>query len=175
MRAAAIIGVLIGSTACGPSPGPRAGGMAKGPRAPDFTLPTLDGGDVTLSDFEGDKVVLLDFWATNCDPCKAELPEIVKLYEEKRDAGLVVLAISIDPPETLSLVTTTVGRMKMGFPVLLDRDTEVFDRYSPKGVMPYTAVVDRAGVLRLRRTGYEAGDTASWNELIATIDAALAE
>lgn len=170
-----MVGLALSCAACTPRAEPRAGTVTKGPTAPDFTLPTLDGGEITLSDFEGDKVVLLDFWATNCDPCKAELPEIVKLYEAKQDAGLVVLAISIDPPETLSLVTTTVSRMKIDFPVLLDEDTEVFDRYSPKGVMPYTAVVDRGGGLRLRRTGYEAGDTTSWKKLITTIDAALAE
>lgn len=152
-----------------------AGGAARptGANAADFTLNTLDGGRVTLSDYEGDKVVLVDFWATNCEPCKAEMPEIVKLYDEKRAAGLEVLAVSIDGPGTQAALSSYVRRFNMRFPVLLDRETEVFDRYSPKGTMPYTAVIDRDGVIVLRRSGYQAGDEASWKQLVEAIDSTL--
>lgn len=152
-----------------------AGGAARptGANAADFTLNTLDGGRVTLSDYEGDKVVLVDFWATNCEPCKAEMPEIVKLYDEKRAAGLEVLAVSIDGPGTQAALSSYVRRFNMRFPVLLDPETEVFDRYSPKGTMPYTAVIDRDGVIVLRRSGYQAGDEASWKQLVEAIDSTL--
>lgn len=153
--------------------GEKASPSSSGPRAPDFTLPTLDGGSVTLSDYEDEKVVLVDFWATNCEPCKAEMPEIVRLYEAKKDEGLEVLAVSIDGPETLAALSSYVQRFKMRFPVLLDQETEVFDRYSPKGTMPYTAVIDRGGVIVLRRSGYQAGDETSWKQLVTAVDDAL--
>ncbi len=168
--------LMLLTVACGGAQSPsgeKASPPSSGPRAADFTLHTLDGGSVTLSDYEGDKVVLVDFWATNCEPCKAEMPEIVKLYEDKKDEGLEVLAVSIDGPETISALSRHVQRFKMRFPVLLDQETEVFDRYSPKGTMPYTAVIDRAGVIVLRRSGYQAGDETSWQQLVAAVDDAL--
>lgn len=148
---------------------------SKGPSAPDFTLSTLGGDTVSLSDYEGDKVVLIDFWATTCDPCLAEMPELVKLYQEKKDQGFEILAISTDGPETRSQVSQTVSKHNMIFPVLLDEETEVMDRYNPKGVMPYTAVIDRSGAITLERFGYQAGDEESWKSLVDAVDTALAK
>jgi peroxiredoxin len=145
-----------------------------GPRAPDFSLPTLDGDNITLSDYEGKKVVLIDFWATTCDPCLAEMPELVKLYKAKKDQGFEILAITIDGPETLSAVSQTVKKLKMSFPILLDEETEVMDRYNPKGELPMTIVVDKNGTIVLKRASYMPGDTESWDSLVASVDAALA-
>ncbi len=150
-----------------PSPAP------SGPKAPDFTLSTLDGDEVTLSDLEG-QVVLVDFWSTTCDPCLAEMPELVKLYNEKKDQGFTVLAVTIDGPETTAKVPATVKKNKMNFPILLDPDTEAMDRYNPKGELPFTAVVDRKGHVVMKRAGYQPGDEESWNKLVAAVDGALA-
>jgi peroxiredoxin len=145
-----------------------------GPKAPDFTLPTLDGGQVRLSDLKGKKVVLLDFWSTTCDPCLREMPELVKIYNDKKAAGFEVLAISVDGPDTASDIPAKMKSTGMNFPVLLDEETEVMDRYNPKGEMPFTVLVDRDGRIVLKRAGYQPGDTASMQELIDAIDSALA-
>ena len=145
-----------------------------GPKAPDFTLKTLSGGEVTLSDLKG-KVVLVDFWSTTCDPCLAEMPELVKLYEEKKSQGFEILAVTIDGPETAAKVPSTVKKNKMTFPILLDEDTEAMDRYNPKGELPFTAVINRAGQIVMKRAGYQPGDEASWQSLVAAVDGALAE
>ena len=147
---------------------------ASGPKAPGFTLTTLKGDSVSLSDFAGEKVVLIDFWSTTCDPCLAEMPELIELYEKKKDQGFEILAISTDGPETLSNVTATVSRLGMPFPVLLDEETEVMDRYNPKGELPFTVVVDRDGRIVLKRASYQAGDTESMRTLLEAIDGALA-
>ena len=145
-----------------------------GPKAPDFTLPTLDGDQISLSDYEGKKVVLLDFWATHCDPCLREMPELVEIYNERKDKGFIVLAIATDGPDTAAAIPQKVGATGMNFPVLLDEDSEIVDRYNPKGEMPFTLVVDRRGVIVLKRAGYQPGDEASTKKLIQTIDEALA-
>ena len=145
-----------------------------GPKAPDFTLKTLDGGQITLSDLKG-KVVLVDFWSTTCDPCLAELPELVKLYNERKDKGFEILAVTIDGPETSAKVPATVKKNKMTFPILLDEDTEAMDRYNPKGELPFTAVIDKQGHIVLKRAGYQPGDEASWKSLVDAVDGALAK
>lgn len=178
--------LVSGSVACGPSgagssgaaspnggetPAPKSSGAS----APDFTLSSLDGDTITLSDYEGDKVVLLDFWATTCDPCLAEMPELVSIYKERKDKGFEILAITIDGPTTMPQVPEVVKNKGMIFPVLLDTETEVMDRYNPKGQLPYTVVIDRNGKVVLRRASYTAGDEASMRSLIEAIDGAMAQ
>lgn len=141
--------------------------------APDFTLSALDGTMVSLSDYRG-KVVLIDFWATFCDPCLQEMPKIVKLYEDKKAQGLEVLAVSIDGPETIASVSAAVSDQNMTFPVLLDEESDALPRYTPKGRLPFTAVIGRQGALVFKRAGYVAGDEASWRDLVGAVDEALA-
>lgn len=145
-----------------------------GPSAPGFSLPTLDGDHISLADYQGDKVVLIDFWSTTCDPCLAEMPELVKLYHEKKAQGFEILAVSTDGPETRSAVSSTVKKLGMVFPILLDEETEVMDRYNPKGELPFTVVVDKGGSIVLKRASYQPGDTKSWQSLVDAIDGALA-
>jgi peroxiredoxin len=145
-----------------------------GPKAPDFTLPTLDGGQVKLSELHGKKVVLLDFWSTTCDPCLREMPELVKIYNDRKGDGFEILAISVDGPDTASDIPSKVKSTGMNFPILLDEETEVMDRYNPKGEMPFTVLVDRGGRIVLKRAGYQPGDKASMKTLVDAIDAALA-
>jgi len=118
--------------------------------------------------------VLVDFWSTTCGPGLAEMPELVKLYEEKKAQGFEILAVTSDGPETAAKVPSTVKKNKMTFPILLDEDTEAMDRYNPKGELPFTAVIDKRGHIVMKRAGYTPGDEASWNGLVAAIDGALA-
>lgn len=144
-------------------------------RAPDFSLATLDGDFVSLSDFQGDKVVLIDFWATTCDPCLAEMPELIELYEKKKDQGFEILAIATDDSQTQAAVSATVAKYDMPFPILLDPETEVMDLYNPKGILPFTVIVDRSGGMVFTRASFQAGDTKAMESLAAEVDAALAK
>lgn len=172
-----------GKTADGPddalpeeTAGSSGSGQAEGsgPKAPDFTLPTLTGDQVRLSALHGKKVVLIDFWSTTCDPCLREMPELVKIYNEKKKDGFEILAVSVDGPDTASDIPSKVKSTGMNFPILLDEETEVMDRYNPKGEMPFTVLVDRGGRIVLKRAGYQPGDKASMKALVDAIDAALA-
>jgi len=153
--------------ACGPGPagsGPRTAGAVAhqstgiGAQATDFVLRDVDGRTVRLSDHLGRDVVLLDFWTTWCVPCQAELPLVEKIYEAQRDHGFVVLAISMDGPETVAQVGSWARRYALGFPVLLDEETKVTGIYNPKRAAPLTVLIDRRGQIARIRDGYSAGD-----------------
>jgi len=161
---------MVALAACS---GGRGGPSASGPSAPDFSLRSLDGQTVRLSTYLGDKVVLLDFWATHCDPCLQEMPELVKLYDKYRGQGFVVLAINTDEPETIAQVTRCARDKKMSFPVLLDEESAVMDRYNPKGELPFAVLIDRTGSIVLKRASYQPGDKASMASLVAAIEKAL--
>jgi peroxiredoxin len=140
-----------------------------GPKAPDFTLPGLKGGSVSLSDYLGKNVVLLDFWSTTCDPCMVEMPHLVAMYEKYKDKGFVVLAISLDGPESLSQVQSIVHDKRMSFPVLLDQETKVIARYNPKRDMPFAVLIDKSGAVVDKRAGYTAGDEKSLEAKVADL------
>jgi peroxiredoxin len=138
-------------------------------------LPSLDGKKVRLSDYLGKKVILLDFWHTTCHPCIQELPELVKLHRKYAAQGFVVLGITTDGPETRADVTSVVRDNSIDFPILLDEETAVQDRYNPKGELPFTVLINRSGAIVLKRASYQAGDEKSMQQLVDAIEAALAE
>lgn len=117
--------------------------------APPFTLSDLEGRPVSLADNNG-KVVLLNFWATWCEPCKKEMPEIQAAYEQYKGQGFVVLAVNFgeNPDPTASFVHH--GRLT--FPVLLDRKASVAERYGVTN-LPATFFIDPEGIIRERVFG----------------------
>jgi peroxiredoxin len=135
-----------------------AGTSKKGGSAPDFTLPALDGSNVALSDYLGKSVVLIDFWATTCDPCLVEMPHLVGIYEKYKGKGFVVLAISGDDADTRSRVPNVVHEKKMTFPVLMDSETSVIARYHPSKTMPFWVLIDKSGSIVKKKNGYDPGD-----------------
>jgi peroxiredoxin len=147
---------------------------AAGPTAPDFSLRSLEGKTVRLSDYRGKKVVLIDFWATTCHPCLQEMPELVAIYDEYKARGFEILAVATDDADTRAQVSAEVRSKKMSFPVLLDDETTALDRYNPKGELPFAVLVDRRGSIVLRRASYQAGDEESMKSLRAAIEKALA-
>ncbi len=121
-----------------------------GAPAPDFTLAALDGGTVTLSSLRG-KVVLINFWATWCGPCEAEMPAIEREYSVLRGPEFEVLAIDLDEPA--DLVQAFVTRLGLTFPILLDPGAAVNDLYRIRGY-PTTFIVDRDGIIVRQHIGY---------------------
>ena len=131
--------------------------------APDFTLSDVHGKKVSLSEFRG-KVVILNFWATWCGPCVAEMPSLNNLYQEFKSRGLVVIAISVDPTE--KSVLSFIAEKKPAFPVLMDKNKEVyFDSYAVMG-LPATFIIDRRGVLVEKIMGEQEWDSPKMKEKI---------
>lgn len=123
------------------SPSPREGFLA-----PDFTLDTLDGSKVTLSELRG-KIVVVNIWATWCPPCRAETPALEKSYEQYKDSGVIILGVDLTNQDLISDVTAFVKEFGLTYPILLDRDGSVSNLYQIKG-LPSTFFVNRAGVIR---------------------------
>lgn len=121
-----------------------------GQPAPDFALRNLDGDIVRLSDLRG-KVVFINFWATWCTPCKKELPDIQKVYDEKRDEGLEVLAI--DWQENADDAREFFKSRDLTLPLLIDRPGDVYDQYRLQG-LPASFFVDRDGNLAALHFGF---------------------
>jgi peroxiredoxin len=112
--------------------------------APDFTLTSLTSQSVKLSELLG-KVVILNFWATWCPPCRAEMPTLQEAYVAHTDDGLMVLAV--DQNEAPDQVIGFVADLHLTFPLLLDPGYAVSDRYRIS-LLPSTFFIDRSGVIR---------------------------
>jgi thiol-disulfide isomerase/thioredoxin len=118
--------------------------------APDFTLPTLSGAPIRLSELRG-KVVLLNFWATWCVPCRMEMPALEALYHRYKDWGLEVLAVNLDMLSTAG-VETFVKEAALTFQIVLDPSWSTARAYQVRG-LPTTYLVDRAGNVVVREVG----------------------
>ena len=116
----------------------------KGRAAPDFRLQTLDGKTVRLSDLQG-KVVLINFWATWCKPCREEMPEIVKEYTLYHDRGFEVM--SVDEQEDDGTVQKWVDAFGMQFPVAMDRTGEVGLTFRAGTQFPTSLWIDPQGIV----------------------------
>jgi peroxiredoxin len=122
-------------------------GLKIGAKAPDFELKTLTGETVKLSSLKGKKV-MLNFWATWCPPCKAEMPEMEKFYKES-GKDIVILAVNIDPQLD---VKGFVGKNGITFPILLDADDHVNETYQILSI-PTTYFINSKGVIQNKFTG----------------------
>lgn len=138
------------------------------PDAPDFTLRTLSGDRVKLSDYKG-KVVILSFWATWCAPCKQELPIIQALVDKHGDKGLAALAINIDDPKTLAEARRFVKNRKLTIPVPVDGDSKVLASFNPRVALPFVQLIDRDGKRAASHTGFAAGAEKTLEEEILAL------
>jgi peroxiredoxin len=163
----------MGTSACGEAAGGGGAGAktssAGNRRATDFTARDIDGKTVRLSDYLGKQAVLLDFCATWCQPCLAELHHLRTLYEKERSRGFVVLAISMDSSDTISDVPAWARRNEIVFPVLLDEDSHIASVYNPKKSAPLTVLIDKSGDIVYVHDGYNAGDEVSLKEHVAKV------
>jgi peroxiredoxin len=127
------------------------GNVKVGQQAPDFTIHDLAGRSVSLSSYRGQKVVLMDFWATWCGPCKMAMPGLQELCDQFKGKGLEIL--SLDQGEEADQVHEFVDHKPYTFHVLLDADRGVGAAYGVKAI-PTLVVVDKKGVVRWVSVGY---------------------
>jgi peroxiredoxin len=114
----------------------------KGVRAPNFTLPDLNGKMINLADYKG-QVVLLNIWATWCAPCVVEMPSMEKLHQELKDEKFVILAVSIDESGATA-VLPFMKKHKLSFPALIDSAGTINNLYQTTGV-PESFIIDKEG------------------------------
>ena len=126
---------------------------APSPAAPDFTLRTMNGPNLRLQEQRG-QVVMVNFWATWCGPCRQEMPHLNRLYEKYRKSGFVLLGVNVD--DDAHSATEMASKLGLKFPVLLDTDKKVSKLYD-LNAMPSTVLIDRDGKVRHVHHGYLSG------------------
>ncbi|ARU56373.1 thiol-disulfide isomerase-like protein [Oleiphilus messinensis] len=121
--------------------------------APDFTLKSTTGQNLRLNDYRG-QVVLLNFWASWCGPCRQEMPELEKIQQKWSKYGFTVLAVNVDAQQALA--DKFLQSQSVSFPVLYDHQNRVTQLFEVKA-MPSTVLIDRNGIARHWHMGYQPG------------------
>lgn len=133
----------------------------KGP-APNFTLKSMDGKNLKLSEMTGN-VVLINFWASWCGPCREEMPLLNALHKKYQPLGFTVLGVNVE--ERVDGAISFLSNVPVDFPILLDSKNEVSKQYKVIA-MPTTIVVDRDGNMRYLHEGYKPGDEKKYRQMI---------
>ena len=133
--------------------------------APDFTLRSVGGANLRLQEQRG-QVVMLNFWATWCGPCRQEMPHLSRLYDRYRASGFVLLGVNIDDDPRAA--ADLAARLGVHFPVLLDTDKRV-SRVYDMSAMPATLLIDRDGRVRQIYRGYRDGVERTYEEQVRSL------
>jgi thiol-disulfide isomerase/thioredoxin len=136
--------------------------------APKFRLDSMAGKPVSLDQYKG-QVVMINFWASWCGPCRAEMPVLEKLHAKYKPMGFTMIGVNVEPDS--SLAANWLKSTPVTFPILFDTKSEVSKLYSVAG-MPSTVIIDRKGNLRWLHRGYKPGDE---NEYLDQIRALVRE
>lgn len=152
MRAAALTGALAMTSLAIPSAG------ASTSLAPSFTLPSRSGDTVSLGQLKG-KVVMLNFWASWCGPCRQEMPLLEQMHKRYSALGFTLVGVNVD--ENSKDAEDWLSKTPVSFPVLFDRESKVSALYDVKA-MPSTVFIDRKGNVRYLHKGYKAGDEGEY-------------
>ena len=152
-----MLGVVL---AIGASVAPAA--VAPAGVAPDFTLRSIDGPNLRLQEQRG-RVVLVNFWATWCGPCRQEMPHLNRLYEKYRASGFVLLGVNVDDDQ--GKAAGVAAKLGLKFPVLLDTDKKVSQLYD-MSAMPATVLIDKDGRVKYLHRGYQSGYEDTYDQQI---------
>lgn len=138
----------------------------KTPIVGDFSLKDVDGKLHTLSDYLGKNIIVVNYFATWCEPCRKELVELEKIYQAYKNRGVLILAVAMDLPETRSEVRPLVKKQGFTFPVLLDVDLKAADLFNPKREAPFGLVIDFEKNQIWSHMGYVPGDEKTLEGII---------
>jgi len=136
--------------------------------APDFQLASAGGKPVSLAQYKG-QVVMINFWATWCGPCRTEMPVLEQLHKKYKPMGFTMVGVNVEPDSAGAV--DWLKATPVTFPILFDTDSKVSKLYAVSG-MPSTVIVDRKGNLRYLHRGYKPGDE---NEYLDQIRALVRE
>jgi peroxiredoxin len=168
LAVALFIACSVGSAVVPSGMIPSARAVDSGAIAPGFDLVGADGTHVRLADLRG-KVVVLDFWASWCAPCRAAFPSLDRLQRQHGERGLVVVGVSVDRDE--AAYRTFLQRNVVSFRVARDSGQQVVRSYAPPS-MPTTFVIDRSGTIRHVQRGYRQANEASFeSQVVRVLDA----
>lgn len=137
-------------------------GSAAPSSAPDFTLRTADGRNLRLQELRG-QVVMVNFWASWCAPCRVEMPHLNRLADKYRSSGFTLLGVNVD--DDPKNATAAAAKMGVRFPVLLDGDKRVVKLYDV-ATMPSTILIDRDGRIRYLHRGYRDGYEETYDQQV---------
>ena len=137
----------------------------EGQVAPDFALKSATGENLRLSEYRGD-VVMINFWATWCGPCRQEMPLLDELYSRYQRVGFSLLGVNIDDKPSKAM--NMVSELGVTFPVLFDSRKEVSELYDVDA-MPVTLLIDREGTVRYVHQGYKPGYEDKYLEQIRSL------
>jgi cytochrome c biogenesis protein CcmG/thiol:disulfide interchange protein DsbE len=125
--------------------------IVAGKAAPDFILKNLNGEEIRLSDFTG-KPVMINLWASWCQPCLKEMPVIETIYKKYQSVGLVVLGINVTSQDNLTDAKETVNNFNLSYPILIDESAHVSKLYEMRGI-PTSFFIDSQGIIRRIQIG----------------------
>ncbi len=140
-------------------------GSAGGSAAPDFTLASVGGGSKSLSDYKG-KVVMLNFWATWCGPCKREIPDFIEMQKAYRAKGFEIVGVSLDDPTATAEVARFVKQQGINYDIVYGNG-EVAQAYGGVQSIPTTFLIDREGNVVSSRVGLT--PKAQWESAIEAL------
>ena len=133
--------------------------------APNFTLKSLSGKNIKLSELTGN-VVLINFWASWCGPCRQEMPFLNAIHNKYKPLGFTVLGVNVE--EQVANAKSFISERPVDFPILLDSKNRVSKLYEVIE-MPTTVVIDRDGKIRFIHQGYQAGDEVKYRKMVKTL------
>src|ERR1700751_4790391 len=133
--------------------------------APAFTLAARSGQDVSLAQYKG-QVVMLNFWASWCGPCRQEMPLLESIYKKYNKLGFTMIGVNVEPDSNAA--NEWLKQTPVSFPILYDKESKVSKAYDV-ATMPSTVIIDRAGKVRALHRGYKPGDEHGYLDSIRTL------
>ncbi len=147
--------------------------VAVGGHAPDFTTLSVSGQQISLSDYKGAKVVVLNFWGIRCLPCLQEMPKLEHIYQRYKGQGMEMLGVNVDGVDG-SIIKKNLRKqiggvdLNVTYPLLLDENFEIIDAYYLT-VAPLTLVIDKDGIIQYMHTDYQPGDEIELEEVVKRV------